>query len=150
MHGVHFQLKKRCTPIVPNFKALVLPKRWGSKFSDRAPKIPNFLNISIKPLSQTPDMGIWIDFLTLCTKIVFSFPLNHFQKDSFCPTWAMAIFWPESRQNFFILIKNPFLTNQKSKTLNLKAMGEFMRQFWFRILLKRFFLLEIRKYRPKT
>ena len=47
-----------CTPIVPNFKAPVLPKRWGSNNSDKAPKIPNFLNISNKPLSQIPDMRL--------------------------------------------------------------------------------------------
>ena len=33
-------------------------KDGGSNNSDRAPKIPNFLNTSIKPLSQIPDMGI--------------------------------------------------------------------------------------------
>ena len=48
----------RCTPIVPNFKAPALPKKWGSNNSDRAPKIHNFLNISIKPLSQIPDMRL--------------------------------------------------------------------------------------------
>ena len=36
----YFQI--RWTPIVSNFKFPVLPKRWGSNNSDRAPKIPNF------------------------------------------------------------------------------------------------------------
>ena len=35
---------------------------------------------SIKPLSQIPDMGLWIDYLTLYTKIVSSFTLNHFKR----------------------------------------------------------------------
>ena len=144
-------MAKGCTPIAPNFKAPVLPKRWGSNNSDRAPKVPNLFIISIKPLSQIPDMRLWIDYVTFYTKIVSSFTVNHLKNDSFFPLWAIAVFWPESSQNFFVLIKNPFLTNHKSIFFYLKTMSEFLRQFWLIILFLKFnHVLGIKKYRPKT
>ena len=47
------RMPDRCTPIVPNFKAPVLPKRWGSNNFDRTSKIPNFFNISKTSLTDS-------------------------------------------------------------------------------------------------
>ena len=85
------ELEIWCTPIVPNFKAPVLPKRWDSNNSDRAPKIPNFWT-SASNLSHR--FQTW-DYELIIWPSVQKLSLNHFQKVSSAPYEQ----WPVFGQN---------------------------------------------------